>query len=389
MIEVSRILVSEKLENKALRHKRREGSAPVVVWCATKRCNLDCLHCYSGGNTPSDGELSTDEAKKMLDELADIGTPFMILSGGEPFLREDIFELGSYAREIGLMVIVSSNGTIVTPEIAAKAADAGFGYVGVSLDGLAETNNYFRGSVDVDAYSNALQGMRNLRDVGIKTGLRYTITQLNCHELPGIMELLVKEGFHRLCVYHLEYAGRGRELMDNDLSPEDRRSAIDNLFRETVEINRHNHDLEVLTVGNYADAAYIYMKVLKKDPQKAGAAYEHFLRNGGEGCGEKLAYIDETGKVYASQHLKTELGNIRERSFNDIWDSDNGFLWKLRNRESLFRGKCAECRFLEICRGGSRARALAVYDDFGAPDPSCYLTEEEILKPVREEERHD
>lgn len=383
MIEVSRILVSEKLENKALRHKRSEGSAPVVVWCTTKRCNLDCMHCYSGGNTASDGELSTDEAKRMLDGLKDCGSPFMILSGGEPFLRADVFELGRYASEIGLMVIVSSNGTIVTPEIAAKAADAGFGYVGVSLDGLAETNNYFRGSGD--AYSNALQGMRNLRDAGIKTGLRFTMTRHNCHELPEIMDLLVKEDFHRLCVYHLEYAGRGKELMDNDLSPDERRRAVDSLFKKTVEINRDNHDLEVLTVGNYADAAYIYMKVLKEDAQKAEAAYEHFLRNGGEGCGEKLAYIDEVGNVYASQHLKTELGNIRKRSLKDIWNGDNEFLWKLRNREELLRGKCVECRFLEICRGGSRARALAVYDDFGAPDPSCYLTEEEILKPVHEE----
>lgn len=387
MIEVSRILVSEELENKDLRHRRRKGSAPVVVWCTTRMCNLNCRHCYSGGAKASDGELSTDEAKKMLDELADYGSPFMILSGGEPFLRADVFELGRYAIEIGLPVIVSSNGTVVTKETAAKAADAGFGYVGVSLDGLAETNNSFRGSGD--AYSNALQGMRNLRDAGIKTGLRFTITRLNCHELPRIMELLVKEGFHRLCVYHLEYAGRGRELMNNDLPPEDRRRAVESLFRKTVEINRHNHDLEVLTVGNYADAAYIYMKVLKEDPQKARAAYEHFLRNGGEGCGEKLAYIDEVGNVYASQHLRTELGNIRERRLKDIWSGNNEFLWKLRHRERLLRGRCAECRFLEICRGGSRARALAVYDDFGAPDPSCYLTEVEITEPVHEEVRHD
>jgi len=345
------------------------------------------MHCYSGGNAASDGELSTDEAKRMLDELADCSSPFMILSGGEPFLRADVFDLGRYARERGLPVIVSSNGTVVTKETAAKAADAGFGYVGVSLDGLAETNNSFRGSRD--AYNNALQGMRNLRDAGIKTGLRFTITRHNCHELSQIMDILVKEGFHRLCVYHLEYAGRGRELMNNDLSPDERRRAVDSLFRKTIDINCHNHDLEVLTVGNYADAAYIYMKVLKEDPQKASAAYEHFLRNGGEGCGEKLAYIDEVGNVYASQHLKTELGNIRQRSLNDIWNSDNKFLWKLRHREKLLRGRCANCRFLEICRGGSRARALAVYDDFSATDPSCYLNEEEIAKPVHEEVLHD
>ena len=286
-------------------------------------------------------------------------------------------ELQNEYRQGGQLIenAVQTNGTLLDDEWCEFFAANKF-LVGVSLDGLSETNNSFRGSGD--AYSNALQGMRNLRDAGIKTGLRFTITRLNCHELPQIMELLVKEGFHRLCVYHLEYAGRGRELMNNDLSPDERRRAVDDLFRKTVEINRHNHDLEVLTVGNYADAAYIYMKVLKEDPQKARAAYEHFLRNGGEGCGEKLAYIDEVGNVYASQHLKTELGNIRERSLKDIWSSDNEFLWKLRHRERLLRGRCAECRFLEICRGGSRARALAVYDDFGAPDPSCYLTEEEI-----------
>jgi radical SAM protein with 4Fe4S-binding SPASM domain len=387
MIEVSKILVSEELENKGLRHRRSRGAAPVVVWCTTKRCNLNCRHCYSGGAGLRDGEFSTDEAKGMLEELAEYGSPFVIFSGGEPFLREDIFELGRYARDIGLPVIISSNGTAITREKAALAARAGFGYVGVSLDGMEEINNSFRGGRD--AYGKALQGMRNLRGAGIKTGLRFTMTQLNCHELPQVMDMLVREGFHRLCVYHLEYGGRGMGLMDYDLSPENRRKTVRSLFERTVEINRLNHELEVLTVGNYADAAYLYLKVREEDPEKARNVYWHFLRNGGDGSGEKLAYIDEGGNVYPSQFLRVNLGNIRESSLREIWGGNHELLQQLRHREELLSGRCAECTFLEICRGGSRARALAVHNDFGAPDPSCYLTAEEISKPVLEVAWHD
>lgn len=384
MIEVSKILVSEDLETRFLRHVRRENSAPVVVLCLTRRCNLNCRHCYSGGSSNTHDELSTEEIKRLLEELKSWGSPFVIFSGGEPFLREDIFELGKHAENLGLPAIISSNGTLITREKAAKTADAGFSYVGVSLDGLRKNNDAFRGGKG--AFDKALQGMRNLKRVGIKTGLRFTMTRLNWMDMPGIMNLLGREGFHRLCVYHLEYGGRGVELQGygHDLSPKERRKAIDLLFSKTQEINQHGHPLEVLTVGNYADAAYLYLEVGKTDPEKARIVYSHFLRNGGDGSGEKLAYIDEQGQVFPSQFLRKKVGSIREKSLREIWEGDDLFLAKLRNRESYLHGKCAWCGFLEICRGGSRARALAVYNDFGAPDPSCYLTFEEISVPSDE-----
>jgi radical SAM protein with 4Fe4S-binding SPASM domain len=381
MIEVSKILVSEKLENRALRHRRREGTAPVVVACLTRRCNLNCLHCYSGGSNNSDGVLSKIELERLLEELADWGSPFVIFSGGEPFLRRDIFELGSYALDLSLPVIISSNGTLITKEKAREAAKAGFSYVGVSLDGLAKSNDAFRRGKG--AFKMALRGMRNLKAAGIKTGLRFTMTRLNWKELPGIMALLVREGFARLCVYHLEYGGRGKELQryGHDLSQKERRKAIDMLFDKTIEVNSQGHKLEVLTVGNYADAAYLYLEVGKNDPEKARTVYEHFLRNGGDGSGEKLAYIDERGFVYPSQFLRIMVGTVRETPLREIWEGDNFLLRKLRNRENYLQGRCAWCSFLAICRGGSRARALAVYNDFRAPDPSCYLTLEEISVP--------
>jgi radical SAM protein with 4Fe4S-binding SPASM domain len=384
MIEVSKILVSEKLETKSLRHRRRRGTAPVTVLCLTKKCNLNCVHCYSGGSSNSRDELTTAEIKRLLDELAGWGSPFAIFSGGEPFLRPDIFELGSHAAEIGLPVIISSNGTLITREKAERAVESGFSYVGVSLDGLAENNDSFRGGEG--AFKKALQGMRNLKRAGMKTGLRFTMTRLNWTEIPGIMDLLVKEGFDRLCIYHLEYGGRGKELRGygHDLSPKERRRAVNMVFEETIKVNMAGHELEVLTVGNYADAAYLYLSVGRKDPDKARKVYEHFLLNGGDGSGEKLAYVDQAGRVFPSQFLREQVGSIRETSLREIWDGDNPLLSMLRNRESYLRGRCAWCGFLEICRGGSRARALAIYDDFGAPDPSCYLTPEEISVPPDE-----
>ncbi len=375
MIEISKILVSGAIENKALRHARRKGSAPVVVWNCTSHCNLNCRHCYAGGARNSD-ELTTQEAKRMISQLADYGSPFMLFSGGEPLLRSDIYELGKHARDSEIMPILSSNGTLINKKTAEEIAEAGFTYVGISIDGLSETNDFFRGRKG--AFNEALQGMRNCRDAGVKTGLRFTLTKFNYRELPKVVNLLVKEGFHRMCVYHLEYGGRGREMIGYDLSPEERRSAIAELFRLTLEANRES-SLEVLTVGNYADAAYLYLKMLESNADKAEEVYNHFLINGGDGSGEKLACIDSQGNVFPNQFLREEaLGSVREKSLKEIWESGHELLRKLRERDKFLRGKCASCRFLKICRGGSRVRALAVYGDFFAPDPSCYLREEEI-----------
>lgn len=379
MIEVSKFLVSEELEDESLRHRKTDGLAPVVVLNLTGRCNLDCKHCYSGGNMGRDPEeLSTDEWKNLISELGEYGSPFLIFSGGEPFLREDIYELGRHALGSGVPAIVSTNGTRIDRETAERAADAGFPFVGVSLDGLPEANDDFRG--EERAFERALQGMRNLRDAGIKTGLRFTLTRYNHGDLPELMDLLVDEGFHRCAIYHLDYGGRGSDLARHDLSKEERREAVDTIFEKTRGINERGQDLEVLTVGNYADAAYIYMKLKEEDPEKAEEAYRHFLRNGGDGTGEKLACVDEHGNVYPNQFLRETVGNVRERSFQEIWEDEGGLLGQLRSREENLRGRCSRCRFLDICRGSSRVRALASTGDLWGDDPSCYLTDEEIRR---------
>lgn len=393
MIGVSKLLLGLETESDELRYGDRSSSEsqidapscddgyerPVVVWNMTKRCNLECKHCYSSSTTERDpNELSTAEAKEMIEDLADFDVPVLLFSGGEPYLRDDLFELVEHARERGVRPVISTNGTMLDEENARKSKEAGLMYVGVSLDGLEETNDYFRGQEG--AFDQALEGIRNSIDAGNKTGLRFTITKHNQDDLPGIMDLLAEEGIERMCMYHLDYVGRGEEIRQHDLTDAEKREALDTLFEKTREINEEGQRLEVLSVGHYADAAYLYMKLKEEDPEYAEEVYEMLRHNGGDGTGTRIACVDWHGEVYANQFMRDRpFGNVTERSFSDIWtDTSDPVMSKLKEKEEHVGGRCGECRFLDICGGGSRVRAEAIYGDLWAEDPACYLTDEEI-----------
>lgn len=393
MIGISKLLLGLETESDELRYGDDSGSVkqirapscedgserPVVVWNMTKRCNLKCVHCYSSSTAERDpDELSTEEGKRLIDDLADFEVPVILFSGGEPYLREDLFELASHARERGIRPVISTNGTLLTEEKARKSQECGLMYVGVSLDGLRDVNDRFRGQDG--AFDRALQGIRNSIDAGNKTGLRFTITRYNQDDLAGIMDLLHEESVERMCMYHLDYVGRGEEIRQHDLTGEEKRSALDTLFEKTQEINEDGQRFEVLTVGHYADGAYLYMKLKEEDPEYAERVYGMLRQNGGDGTGQRIACVDWHGEVYANQFMRDHsFGNVRERSFSDIWtDTSDSIMKGLKNKGDHVKGRCASCRFLDICRGGSRVRARAIYDDIWAEDPACYLTDEEI-----------
>lgn len=397
MIGVSKLLLGLETESDELRYGDDSSrmdqidapscddgyERPVVVWNMTKRCNLECKHCYSSSTMERDpDELTTEQGKALIEDLADFDVPVLLFSGGEPYLRDDLFELVAHARKHGVRPVISTNGTMLNPENARKSSEAGLMYVGVSLDGLQETNDYFRGQEG--AFDQALQGIRNSIDAGNKTGLRFTITKHNQDDLPGIMDLLAEEGIERMCMYHLDYVGRGEEIRQHDLTAEEKRHALDTLFEKTQEINEDGQRLEVLSVGHYADGAYLYMKLREQDPEYAEQVYEMLRHNGGDGTGTRIACVDWHGEVYANQFMRDHsFGNITERSFGDIWtDTSDPIMAGLKNKAENVKGRCGECRFLDICGGGSRVRARAIYDDLWAEDPACYLTDEEIgLKP--------
>ncbi len=356
-----------------------EDKRPVVILNITKRCNLKCIHCYAGSfeSSPS-GELSTDQWLRVLDDLAEFGCPVVLFSGGEPMLQPDIVKLAKHAISCGMRAVVSSNGTLITPEKAGELASVGLSYIGVSMDGGPEIHDRFRGVQH--AYERALEGLRHTAEAGIKTGIRFTMTRRNIGEIPHIMELIDAENIPRICFYHLVYSGRGKELVEESLPHDTTREVVDMIINRTADFHRRGKKVEVLTVDNHSDGPYLYLRLLNENPDRAEKVMELLRYNGGNSTGVGVSAISWDGSVYPDQFWRNhELGNVLDRPFGDIWtDKNNDFLMKLKNKKRHVTGRCSECRFLDICGGNFRARAESVTGDIWKPDPACYLTDKEI-----------
>jgi len=390
MIGITRLLCGGEFAGDSLRYEpgagRSEtgvgpGRGPVVVWNSTRRCNLRCLHCYAdaGEEGSDEEELTTREARALIDDLAGFRVPVLLFSGGEPLLRPDFFELAEYAARRGLRVTVSTNGTLIDRDTAGRLAAAGVGYVGISLDGLAEQNDFFRGRRG--AFAAALAGMRHCREAGQKVGLRLTLCAHNFRQLPDIMKLVEEEDIPRVCFYHLVYAGRGRALTDEDLSPGETREALDRIMDWVEDMERRGVGREVLTVDNHADAVYLYLRLSARDPERARRVLAMLSANGGNRSGMAIGQVDWAGTVHPDQFSSFHpLGNVRLRPFSAIWsDPEEPLLTMLRHRREHLKGRCAACRWLDLCNGNFRARAESAGDYWGA-DPACYLTDEEISR---------
>ena len=356
-----------------------EDKKPVVVWNCTRSCNLKCVHCYSQSqNLYYEGELSTEEGKRLIDSIADFGSPVILFSGGEPMMRKDLFELIQHATSRGLRAVISTNGTLITPEVAARLKDFNLSYVGVSLDGTEEVNDRFRGVAG--AYVRAISGIRACQNAGLKVGLRFTINRRNIGEVPAIFRIISEEGIPRVCFYHLVYSGRGSALIEEALDHAQTRDAVDEIIDRTAELHRRGEQKEVLTVDNHADGVYVYLRLLRENPERAAEVLELLRFNEGNSSGVGIACVSWDGSVHPDQFWRHfSLGNVRNREFGDLWmDTGNELLMKIKNKKQHVTGRCAKCKWLSICGGNFRVRAEAVTGDLWAPDPACYLTDEEI-----------
>jgi len=388
LISVTKLLCDSENYGDSLRYNQGSrgqahgavaGQGPVVVWNSTRTCNLKCIHCYSSSESKKyEGELSTEEALRFIDSLAEFKTPVLLFSGGEPLLREDLLTLASYARSKGIRPTISTNGTLLTPELTASLKSIGVGYIGISLDGIGANNDRFRGRSG--AFENALAGIRNCIAIDQRVGLRFTINRHNYGELNAIFDLIEKENIPRVCFYHLVYAGRGSKMVEEDITRGEARTALDLIVERTLDFHRRGLNKEILTVDNHADGVYIYLKVKKENPALADNILKLLSLNGGNRTGIAIGAVDWYGNVHPDQFTQNHtFGNVRERKFGDIWtDISQPVLAGLKNRKPLLKGRCAACRWLEVCNGNFRARAEAVTGDFWESDPACYLTDEEI-----------
>lgn len=363
---------------------RANPSGPVVIWNLIRRCNLTCMHCYStSADRDFAGELDTAEALAVMADLRAFGVPVLILSGGEPLLRDDIFTLSARARELGFYVALSTNGTLIDTDNIDAIAAAGYDYVGISLDGIGVTHDRFRRKAG--AFDASLRAVDLCKERGIKVGLRFTLTQHNAAELPQLLALMHAHEVDKFFLSHLNYAGRGNVNRRDDAAHRLTRWAMDVLIDTAWRDAQAGAHREYVTGNNDADGVYLLHWATRHRPQHVDGLRARLAAWGGNATGENIANIDNLGNVHPDTFWwHYSLGNVRERPFSAIWGaSTDPLLQQLRARPRPVQGRCAACSERVICNGNTRIRAYQASGDYWAEDPGCYLADDEIgLAPV-------
>jgi heme d1 biosynthesis radical SAM protein NirJ len=369
----------QEIASPSVPRERRAPPGPVVIWNLVRRCNLTCRHCYSiSADKDFPGELSTAEVSAVMDDLRAFGVPVLILSGGEPLLRADLFEIAARAKALGFYTALSTNGTLIDGPMARRVAAIGFDYVGISLDGIAATHDRFRRLPG--AFERSLRAVRLCRDAGVKVGIRYTMTEDNAHDLPALLQLVDDEGIDKFYFSHLNYAGRGNTNRAQDARHRTTRQAMDLLFETAWDYARRGVAKEIVTGNNDADGVYLLLWVRERFPDLAEQVEARLLAWGGNASGVNVANIDNEGNVHPdTMWWHHTLGNVRLRPFSAIWDDlSDPLMAGLKQRPRPVTGRCGACRYLAVCNGNTRVRAQQLTGDPWAEDPGCYLTDAEI-----------
>jgi heme d1 biosynthesis radical SAM protein NirJ len=357
----------------------RQPPGPVVIWNLVRRCNLTCKHCYSiSADKDFPGELDTAEVFAVMDDLKRFRVPVLILSGGEPLLRPDIFDIARRAKSLGFYVGLSSNGTLIDGDNIDRIEDCRFDYVGVSLDGIAATHDRFRRKQG--AFDASLRGIRLCRERGIKVGVRFTMTEDNQQDLPGLLRLIEDEGIDKFYLSHLNYAGRGNKNRADDAFHRTARRAMDLLFDTCWGYRQRGLTKEFVTGNNDADGVWLLFWVRRNLPHLEEHVRAKLAQWGGNSSGVNVANIDNLGNVHPdTMWWHYTLGNVRQRPFSEIWtDTSDPVMAGLKARPRKVKGRCGECAYFDICGGNTRVRAEQLTGDPWAEDPACYLTDEEI-----------
>ena len=356
-------------------HANGEGKGAtlrLVAWEITRNCNLDCMHCRASATKgPYTGELDTRASLRLLDQIAEVGNPIVILTGGEPLLRPDLFEIARYGTGKGLRMVMAPNGTLMTEAIAGKIKEAGIQRISISLDGASrQVHDRFRG-VD-GAFDGALQGIRLAREAGIEFQVNTTITKANLEEIPKIMGLAEKLGAVAHHIFLLVPTGRGKYILDQAISAEE--------YEETL--NWFYDQREKTSLQLKATCAPHYYRILRQRARKENKQVTfqtHGMDAVTRGClaGTGFCFISHVGIVQTCGFLNINCGDVTRDSFAGIWNNSNVFI-SLRNFGNL-KGKCGECEFKAVC-GGCRARAFEATGDYLAEEPLCAYQPRSHLK---------
>lgn len=380
MLDLTRLLSGRCGGADRLRYGHAVGSlGPVTVWNLTPACNLRCRHCYAAARPADTALLSREEALRTVRTLAELKVPALLLSGGEPLMHPNLFEIITLARECGIRVTLSTNGTLIDDDDAARLKALDVAYVGISIDGSPQEHDRFRGQEG--AYARSLKAMRRCRDAGVKVGLRVTMNRRNVGDFDRFFDLMLREGLGRICFYHLVATGRAETIRDDALLPEETRLAVTRLFELTDCLTASGSGPEVLTVDNHCDAPWLWLWLKTRGDPRADTVLPLLRRNGGNASGSRFLCISWDGTLYPDQFWSARpIGSVRDPDWVARWRDPppESFLKQLRDRTAHLRGRCAACRFIGLCAGNLRARAEAGGAGPWGDDPGCYLTDAEI-----------
>ena len=389
MIRITQFVHGKGTVSEAIKHRKKapgkmprnllafsEKRRPIIFWNLTNRCNLACSHCYINAHPGArrDDELSTEEMKAVIDDLNAMGTPLILLSGGEPLVRDDFWEIAGYIQEKGMKSALSTNGTLIDPEVALRLKNTGVEYVGVSLDGATpKTHDRLRNRAG--SFAASLRALQACKAIDLPCGVRITVSKDNFRELGALIDLAGEVGASRFCVYWLVPSGRGQDgHASRQLSPAEVQEVIGQLYRKAHEIDPKK--LEILTVDSPQDAVYFLQRMREEDPKNA-CTVEQLLSFMGSGCsaGDRVANIDPSGNVFPcqfAQEASLRIGNVREEKFSSLWnDAGNKVLAAFRKRPVQLEGACGACAERKLCGGGCRVRAWAQNHSLSSEDPFC------------------
>jgi heme b synthase len=343
--------------------KKQGPELRLVAWEVTRNCNLNCIHCRAAATKgPYAGELDTAACLKVLDEIREVGKSVIILTGGEPLLRDDIFEIARYGNDKGLRMVMAPNGTLVTEEKAKEMVASGIQRISISLDGATrESHDRFR-AVD-GAFEGALRGISWAKKAGLDFQVNTTITQQNFAELPAIQQLAVDLGAVAHHIFLLVPTGRGKYILDGEISAQQ--------YEETLNWFYEQKDKVPLQLK--ATCAPHYYRILRERAREEGKQVTfktHGLDAVTRGClgGVGFCFISNTGIVQPCGFLDVQCGNVTETPFSRIW-YDSPVFNALRDFDKL-KGKCGKCEYRKVC-GGCRARAYEATGDYLAEEPLC------------------
>jgi AdoMet-dependent heme synthase len=335
----------------------------IIAWEVTRSCNLNCVHCRASSRFgPYPNELNTEEALRLMDQIRDLGTPIIILTGGEPLLRKDIFELSEYGTGLGMRMVMGSNGTLITARIAKRIAEAGVKRVSISIDGATkESHDAFR-KVN-GAFDGAMRGISNLKVQGVDFQINTTITRHNLYDLQDIFDLAVRIGAVAHHIFLLVPTGRAREMVNQELSAQD--------YEDTLHWFYRQHDKASIELK--ATCAPQYYRILSQEAASRGEDTNSQTTGFGavtRGClaGISYCFISHVGIVQPCGYLEVDSGDVRKETFSQIWQHSPVFS-DLRDF-SKYKGKCGRCEYITVC-GGCRARAYEATGDYLAEEPLC------------------